>query len=315
MIYTVTLNPSLDYIVSVEHFQAGGINRTAKELLFPGGKGINVSIVLKNLGFDSTALGFTGGFTGNEIERLLGEKGVRNEFIRVSKGVSRINVKLRSDEETEINGMGPEIGSREVEMLYRQLDRLTEGDILVISGSIPRGLPKTIYMDMMRHLEGRGIRIAVDAAGELLVKTLPYHPFLVKPNRYELGDIFGVELRKKEEVLLYAGKLKKLGAGNVLVSMAGDGAVLVDEEGREHCTRAPKGQLKNSVGAGDSMVAGFIAGYLMSGDYEQAFRWGVCAGSASAFSEELAAKEAVVNLMKEFAGGSTRTLLNPRRCW
>lgn len=302
VIYTVTFNPSLDYIASVDHFRTGGINRTTKELLFPGGKGINVSIVLKNLGFDNIALGFTAGFTGNEIQRLLDEKGVRNDFVRVDKGMSRINVKLRSDEETEINGMGPAIEQKDIDTLYRQLDRLKAGDILALSGSIPSVMPETMYMDIMEHLEGRGILAAVDAAGDLLAKVLPYRPFLIKPNDHELGGIFGTEIRSKDDALKYAWKLKEQGAENVLVSMAGAGAVLVDGNGLEHRAEAPKGELKNSVGAGDSMVAGFIAGYLTGGDFGQAFRMGLCAGSASAFSDELAAREEVLALLLSSTG-------------
>ena len=300
MIYTVTFNPSLDYIASVDHFRTGGINRTTKELLFPGGKGINVSIVLKNLGFDNIALGFTAGFTGNEIQRLLDEKGVRNDFVRVDKGMSRINVKLRSDEETEINGMGPAIEQKDIDTLYRQLDRLKAGDILALSGSIPSVMPETMYMDIMEYLKGRGIRIAVDATRDLLMKVLPYHPFLIKPNNHELSEIFGVEIKTKDDVVKYARKMKELGAENVLVSMAGDGAVLVDENDQEHRAEAPRGTLKNSVGAGDSMVAGFIAGYLTSGDCGQAFRMGLCTGSASAFSDELATREEVIALLKQY---------------
>ena len=300
MICTVTFNPSLDYIVSVDHFRTGEINRTKKELLFPGGKGINVSIVLKNLGFDSIALGFTAGFTGDEIRRLLDEKGIRNDFIHVQNGMSRINVKLRSEEETEINGMGPAIGREDIDALYRQLDRLKKGDVLVLSGSIPPAMPETMYMDIMEHLEGRGILVAVDAAGDLLAKVLPYRPFLIKPNDHELGGIFGTEIRSKDDALKYAWKLKEQGAENVLVSMAGAGAVLVDGNGVEHRAEAPKGELKNSVGAGDSMVAGFIAGYLTGGDFGQAFRMGLCAGSASAFSDELAAREEVLALLEQY---------------
>ena len=299
MIYTVTFNPSLDYIVSVDYFRTGGINRTKKELLFPGGKGINVSIVLKNLGFDNIALGFTAGFTGDEIQRLLDEKGVRNDFVRVKQGMSRINVKLRSDEETEINGMGPAIASEDIDTLYRQLDGLKRGDILALSGSIPSVMPETMYMDIMAYLAGRGILIAVDATRDLLVKVLPFHPFLIKPNNHELGEIFGTEIKSKADVETYARKLQEQGAQNVLVSMAGDGAVLVDENGVAYQAEAPKGKLVNSVGAGDSMVAGFIAGYLTSGDYAQALRMGLCAGSASAFSDELATREEVIALLKQ----------------
>ena len=299
MIYTVTFNPSLDYIVSVDHFRTGGINRTKKELLVPGGKVINVSIVLKNLGFDNIALGFTAGFTVDEIQRLLDEKGVRNDFVRVKQGMSRINVKLRSDEETEINGMGPAIASEDIDTLYRQLDSLKRGDILALSGSIPSVMPETMYMDIMAYLAGRGILIAVDATRDLLVKVLPFHPFLIKPNNHELGEIFGTEIKSKADVETYARKLQEQGAQNVLVSMAGDGAVLVDENGVAYQAEAPKGKLVNSVGAGDSMVAGFIAGYLTSGDYAQALRMGLCAGSASAFSDELATREEVIGLLKQ----------------
>ncbi len=297
VIYTVTFNPSLDYIVSVDHFRSGTINRTTKELLFPGGKGINVSIVLGNLGFETIALGFTAGFTGDHLEKLLGKMGVRSDFIRVEEGMSRINVKLRSDEETEINGMGPAIAPEDIKRLYAQLDRLTEGDILVLSGSIPAVMPETMYMDIMKYLEGRGIRIAVDATRQLLTKVLPWHPFLIKPNNHELGEIYGVEIRTQDEVAVYARRLQEEGARNVLVSMAGDGAVLIDENGQEHRSKAPQGKLRNSVGAGDSMVAGFIAGYLANGSYEEAFKMGVFTGSASAFSDNLATKEEVLALM------------------
>ena len=297
MIYTVTFNPSLDYIVTVDHFRTGEINRTADELIFPGGKGINVSIVLKNLGIDNTALGFMAGFTGREIQRLLEEKGVTTDFIRVANGTSRINLKMRSDQETEINGRGPVIGEEDIALLYRQLDRLQKGDILALSGSIPSSMPETIYMDIMKHLDGRGIMAAVDATKDLLMKVLPYHPFLIKPNNHELGEIFHIAITEKDDVVKYAKKLQESGARNVLVSMAGDGAVLVTENGEVYRASAPKGILRNSVGAGDSMVAGFLAGYLRNRDYREAFRMGVCTGSASAFSDELATKEEVEALL------------------
>ena len=297
MIYTVTFNPSLDYIVTVDHFVAGQINRTADELIYPGGKGINVSIVLRNLGYDNTALGFLAGFTGREIQRLLEEMGVRTEFIHVATGTSRINLKMRSDQETEINGRGPVISDADIAKLYHQLDRLQEGDVLALSGSIPSSMPETIYMDIMKYLDGRGIAIAVDATNDLLVKVLPYHPFVIKPNNHELGEIFHTEIKTKDEVAYYARKLQEQGARNVLVSMAGDGAVLVTEDGEEYRASAPKGILRNSVGAGDSMVAGFLAGYLRKKDYREAFRMGVCTGSASAFSDALAVKEEVEALL------------------
>lgn len=303
MIYTVTFNPSLDYIVSVDNFQTGVVNRTTKEIIFPGGKGINVSIVLMNLGFENTALGFLAGFTGKEIEKLLEEKGVRADFIPVEKGISRINVKLRSREETEINGQGPEIIKGDIEKLYEKLDLLKEDDVLVLAGSIPDVMPGSMYMDIMEYLKEKKIKIAVDATRDLLVNVLPYHPFLIKPNNHELGEIFGVEIHTKDEVVRYAKELQKQGAGNVLVSMAGEGAVLVTENGEEYRASAPKGKVVNSVGAGDSMVAGFLAGYLSTGSYEKAFIQGVCTGSASAFSEELATKKEVEELLSVFQYG------------
>ncbi|SDY70667.1 1-phosphofructokinase [Lachnobacterium bovis] len=299
MIYTVTFNPSLDYIVSVENFKAGEVNRTTDEIIFPGGKGINVSIVLKNLGFDNTALGFMAGFTGDEISRLLEEKGVKTDFIHVKKGLSRINVKMRSNEESEINGRGPEIMQEDIDKLYKQLDKLQEGDTLVLAGSIPSVMPESMYMDIMRHLQDKKIDIAVDATRDLLVNVLPYKPFVIKPNNHELGEIFNVKIETKDDVVKYAKKLQEKGARNVLVSMAGDGAVLVTEDGQEFRAEAPKGDLKNSVGAGDSMVAGFVAGYLTKKDYFEAFKMGVCTGSASAFSEELATKAEVEALYEK----------------
>ena len=256
MIYTVTFNPSLDYIVDVTDFKTGVVNRTTGEKIFAGGKGINVSMVLKNLGMSNTSLGFTAGFTGNEIKRLLGKKGVNTDFIEVEDGISRINVKLRSNEESEINGQGPVITEDNIKKLYEKLDCLKESDVLVLAGSIPDVMPSSMYMDIMKHLEGRGINIVVDATRNLLTNVLAYKPFLIKPNNHELGEIFGVEITDKDDVIKYAKKLQEQGARNVLVSMAGDGAVLVTEDGQEFKANAPKGKLKNSVGAGDSMVAG-----------------------------------------------------------
>ncbi len=297
MIYTVTFNPSLDYIVSVDHFKVGMVNRTTEELMFPGGKGINVSMVLKNLGYDSEALGFMAGFTGKEIARLLEERQVQSSFIEVAEGISRINVKLRSDEESEINGMGPAIGDADIQKLYRQLDQLKDGDILVLAGSIPKVMPETMYMDIMKYLSGKNIRIAVDATRDLLMNVLEYHPFVIKPNNHELGEIFDVSLKTKDDVVPYAKRLQEQGARNVLVSMAGEGALLVTEDGKVYASEPPKGTVKNSVGAGDSMVAGFLAGYLHSGDYEEAFYTGLCTGSASAFSDNLATKDEVKALL------------------
>lgn len=290
MIYTVTFNPSLDYIVSVENFQLGITNRTSSELMLPGGKGINVSTVLMNLGIENKALGFVAGFVGDEIIRRLEEMGVQNGFIRIEEGVSRINLKLKSIDGTEINGQGPVISPEHVEELMKQLDRLGEGDVLFLSGSIPSSMPDDAYQKIMERLDGRGVQIVVDATKDLLLNVLEYHPFLIKPNNHELGELFGVELKTREEVIPYAKKLQEKGAVNVLVSMAGEGAVLIDANEDVYMAPAPKGTLVNGVGAGDSMVAGFMAGWLEKQDYEHAFCMGVSAGSASAFSEHLATK-------------------------
>ena len=294
MIYTVTFNPSLDYIVSMEKdFQIGMTNRTSAEQMFPGGKGINVSIVLKNLGIENTAIGFTAGFTGKQIENEIRKMGLLTNFISINNGFSRINVKLKDYDGTEINGMGPDIDAISVDQLYKQLDRLKEGDAIVLAGSIPKCLPDSIYSDILERLLGKGILFVVDAVGDLLLNVLKYQPFFIKPNNHELGDIFNVTLNTREEVVPYAKKLQERGARNVLVSMAGEGAVLVDEEGNVHSSEAPKGKLINAVGAGDSMVAGFLAGWTMKKDYDYAFKMGVSAGSASAFSELLATKDEI----------------------
>ena len=300
MIYTVTFNPSLDYIVSVDHFKMGMVNRTSKELMYPGGKGINVSIVLSNLGVKNTAFGFSAGFTGEEIIRKVQEKGIEAEFIKVKEGISRINVKLRSEEESEINGKGPEITEENINKLYEKLDSLKQGDILVLAGSIPDMMPKSIYMDIMDYLKEKNLMVVVDATKELLLNVLPYYPFLIKPNNHELEEIFGVEIKTKDQVIEYAKKLREKGAKNVLVSMAGEGAVLVTEDGQEFRAEAPKGKVINSVGAGDSMVAGFLYGYLKNNDYKEALAYGICTGSASAFSEELAEKKQVEDLIKKY---------------
>lgn len=297
MIYTVTFNPSLDYIVTVPQFVCGRVNRTTEEKIFPGGKGINVSMVLKNLGLENTALGFYAGFTGEELKRLVEEKGICADFIPVREGMTRINVKLRSEQESEINGQGPAIAAEDIEALYAKLERLKEGDILVMAGSIPDVMPQTIYMDIMKRLAGKNLKIVVDATRDLLVNVLPYHPFLIKPNNHELGEIFGVTIEDKAKVVAYARKLQEKGARNVLVSMAGAGAVLVADDGSVFQAEAPKGRVVNSVGAGDSMVAGFLTGYLKEGNYEKAFQMGVCTGSASAFSEELATRAEVMELL------------------
>lgn len=299
MIYTVTFNPSLDYIVYVDDFQLGLTNRTSFEKIYPGGKGVNVSIVLKNLGLESTALGFAAGFTGDEIIRQLKSIGIKAEFIPVDKGISRINVKLKSIEGTEINGSGPDISEEKVEMLMRRLHSLKERDTLVLAGSIPPSMPDDIYQEILNVLEGKGIQVVVDATKELLTKVLKYHPFLIKPNNHELGEIFHVKLNTRQEVIPYGKKLQEMGARNVLVSMAGEGAVLIAEDGKIFMSQAPKGKLINGVGAGDSMVAGFLAGWMEKQNYEHAFYMGLSAGSASAFSEYLASKDAVMSVYKQ----------------
>ncbi|MDE7258405.1 MAG: 1-phosphofructokinase [Lachnospiraceae bacterium] len=298
MIYTVTFNPSLDYIVSMDSFEMGMTNRTTKEQMFPGGKGINVSIVLSNLGIENTALGFTAGFTGEQIEKQVQAMGLRADFIRVDNGCSRINVKLKDYDGTEINGMGPDIDQTSVNRLYEKLDQLTEGDTLILAGSIPKSLPDSIYSDILERLQGKGVLFVVDATKDLLLNAMQYRPFLVKPNNHELGEIFGVTLKTREDVVPYAKKLQEKGARNVLVSMSKQGAVLVDEAGGVHVLPAPEGMLVNAVGAGDSMVAGFVAGWTEKGDYEHAFRMGISAGSASAFSEFLATREEVEQIFE-----------------
>jgi len=297
MIYTVTFNPALDYVVKVNHFTLGKVNRTVQENIFCGGKGINVSALLANLGYESVALGFVAGFTGQEIERGVGRLGFQSDFIRVERGMSRINVKLKSDEESEINGMGPEITGQDVEALFEKLDRLREGDVLVLSGSIPASISDDIYERIMERLDGRGVRIAVDAEKDLLLNVLRYHPFLIKPNNHELGQMFGVQLESEEEIVAYAEKLQERGARNVLVSMAKDGAILVTEDGQVLRQGVAKGTVKNSVGAGDSMVAGFIAGYLEKADYGYALKLGTASGGATAFTEGIGTRDEIMRLL------------------
>lgn len=299
MIYTVTFNPSLDYIISTHDFQLGKTNRTRTEQMLPGGKGINVSTVLSNLGIPNTALGFIAGFTGKEIEKRVEELGIHHDFITVPNGISRINVKMKDYDGTEINGMGPVIDETSLVQLMTQLDTLQEGDYLILAGSIPESMPDTIYSDILSKLQKKGIHFVVDATKNLLLNVLEYRPFLIKPNNHELGEIFHTELHTHDEVIPYAEKLQKLGARNVLVSMAGDGAVLVSETGDSFRLQAPKGTLVNAVGAGDSMVAGFLAGWIQSRSYDHTFRMSVASGSASAFSEMLATREEIELLFQQ----------------
>lgn len=297
MINTITLNPSLDYIVKVNNFKANELNRSESEQIYAGGKGINVSIVLKNLGVDNTALGYVAGFTGDEILRQIKEHGVDCDFVKLNKGSSRINVKLKSDGETEINGSGPDISEEDLKSLYGKISNLGKGDFLILSGSIPKSIPDDIYENIMKTLLDSGVEFIVDATKDLLLKVLKYRPFLIKPNHHELAEMFNVEIKGDEDIIKYGKKLQEMGAKNVLISMAGDGAILLPENGEPVKREVPKGVLKNSVGAGDSMVAGFLAGYLKNHDINEAFKMGVATGSASAFSEELATEKQVNELL------------------
>lgn len=296
MIYTVTFNPSLDYILDLPELDMNQVNRTSGERILPGGKGINVSIVLHNLGVDNKAICFTSGFTGAALKTLLQQRDMNADFIDLEEGLTRINVKLRSGGETEINGQGPEIKSQNIAELYEKLGYLDDEDYLVLAGSLPDTMSSTTYMDIMQMLQYNNSRIIVDATGELLLNVLLYKPFLIKPNNHELGRIFDVEITSKEDAIKYARLLMERGARNVLVSMSSEGAVLVTEDGRVFEADAPQGEVKNSVGAGDAMLAGFLAGYTECEDFERAFKMGICAGSASAFSEEMATREEVMVL-------------------
>lgn len=297
MIFTVTFNPSLDYIVRVDEMRLGTINRTSYEQLLPGGKGINVSIVLGNLGHPSRALGFSAGVTGAALEKLLADAGVDADLVHVEEGFTRINAKVKAQEETELNGQGPRITAADVDALFSRLDVLGQEDTLVVSGSVPNTLPSNMYEQIMERLAGRGVRIVVDAERDLLTRVLPYRPFLVKPNNHELGDIFDVELKTRDEVVPYARRMQEMGAQNVLVSMAGEGGVLVAADAQVYQSPAARGTVVNSVGAGDSCVAGFLAGLMETGSYQTAFQMGLAAGSASAFSDHLATRPEVEDLM------------------
>lgn len=297
MVYTVTFNPAVDYVVHTQEMRVGGVNRSESEEIYFGGKGINVSIVLSELGIKSKALGFVAGFTGEAIEKGVAEKGIDTDFVHLDKGFSRINVKIKSDCETELNGQGPLIDKRALDELFGKLDEIKDGDTIVLAGSIPNTLPQDIYEKILEYLSGKDIKIVVDATNELLMNVLKYKPFLIKPNHFELGEIFNVRLNTADEIAQYALRLKEMGAKNVLVSMAGDGALLIDENGKRHVCGVCKGTVKNSVGAGDSMVAGFIAG-SQDGDYEYALKLGTATGGATAFSDGLAQKDEIYRLLE-----------------
>lgn len=298
MIYTVTFNPAIDYLIYVSELKVGSIIRSEKEKVFFGGKGINVSLVLRELGIKSTAMGFIAGFTGSAIEQAIGGDAISTDFVHLNDGLTRINVKIRSGQETDINGQGPAIFENDIKLLFDKLKMLKKGDTLVLAGSIPNTLPSDIYERIMELLSETGVRFVVDATRDLLLNSLKYLPFLIKPNNDELGEIFGVKIDTPEDAILYAGKLRKMGAVNVLVSMGKNGAVLVDENGKEYYMPAIDGKVINTVGAGDSMVAGFLAGYAQKADYGYALRLGTAAGGATAFSEGLAARDEILRLLE-----------------
>lgn len=296
MIYTVTFNPALDYILELDKLEIGKIQKSKTELILPGGKGINVSTVLTNLEVENIALGYKAGFVGAEIERLLKNMNVKTDFIDLGEGNSRINVKISGEEETAINTNGPKISENKILELLDKLKTLNENDFLVLSGSIPSSIKDDIYEKICSIVKKQNVKIVVDATKNLLVQALKYNPFLIKPNNEELGEIFGVEIHTKEDAYVYGKKLKEMGAKNVLVSMGKTGAALIDEADQEYFLKSPEGKRVNTVGSGDSMVAGFIAGFLKYNNYNDALKMGVSAGSASALSKYLATKEEVYNL-------------------
>lgn len=298
MIYTVTFNPAIDYVVRTGEMKIGATNRSNSEEIYFGGKGINVSMVLKELDMPSMALGFVAGFTGVAIEKGVQEAGIETDFVHLEKGFSRINVKIKSSQETELNGQGPHITEDAIKELFAKLDSLQDGDTIVLAGSIPNTLPADIYEQILQYLSGKNIKAVVDATGELLLRVMKFKPFLVKPNNHELGELFNVTLQTNEEIAQYARKLQEMGARNVLVSMAGDGALLIDENGKEHFCDVCKGTVRNSVGAGDSMVAGFLAG-SKDGDYEFALKLGTATGGATAFADGLAKREDIDRLLAQ----------------
>ncbi len=298
MVYTVTFNPAIDYVVHTKEMQVGQVNRSESEEIYFGGKGINVSFVLHELGIPSKAFGFVAGFTGAALENGVQASGIETDFVHLKNGFSRINVKIKSEEETDLNGQGPVIDEAALQELFEKLKQLKDGDTLVLAGSIPNTLPADIYERILESLSDRAIRTVVDATKDLLLNVLKYKPFLVKPNNYELGEMFGVTLHTTEEIATYAAKLKEMGAQNVLVSMAGDGALLLDEHGKTHVCGVCKGTVKNSVGAGDSMVAGFLAGSI-DGDYAYALKLGTATGGATAFSDGLAKREEIDRLLQQ----------------
>lgn len=296
MIYTVTFNPAVDYVVNTGEMKLGSVNRSSSEKIFFGGKGINVSAVLAELGVPSKALGFTAGFTGEAIESGVREMGIDSDFIRLPHGNSRINVKIRAKEETELNGQGPDIDKASLEKLFDKISGISDGDTIILAGSIPSSLPSDIYERILALLSGKDVRTIVDATGALLLNVLKYHPFLIKPNDKELGEMFGITINSDNDIIRYASELRRMGARNVLVSMAEKGAMLFDENGNTHRCGVCRGTVRNSVGAGDSMLAGFAAG-AVSGDFGYALKLGTACGGATAFSEGLASAQLINELL------------------
>ena len=300
MIYTVTLNPSIDYIVRLDKLTSGITNRTTSEEYYYGGKGINVSMVLAELELDSTAYGFVAGFTGKAIENGIRNDHIITDFIKLKNGISRINIKIKAGEETEINCQGPHIDETELERLLQKIDRISTGDTLILAGSIPNTMPDDVYERMMERIRFKDVRIVVDATKKLLVNSLKYRPFLIKPNRQELSEIFDVEVKTEEDIVRYAKELQKMGARNVLISLGSEGAMLIDENGNKHKAGVLKEKVINTVGSGDSMVAGFVAGYEKTGDYAYALKLGSVCGNATAFLAGLATKEKINELLEKF---------------
>ena len=300
MIYTVTLNPSIDYIVRLDELKTGITNRTTSEEYYIGGKGINVSCVLAELGIKSTALGFVAGFTGEAIEKGLKNPKITADFISLKSGISRINIKIKAGEETEINCQGPHIDDEELLNLFDKIDNIRSGDTLILAGNIPNTLPDDVYVRIIERLKGKNVQLVIDATKKLLVNSLKYKPFLIKPNRQELSEIFETTVRTENDVVKYAQELQKMGAKNVLVSLGGDGALLVDEYGKLHKEGVVKGKVLNTVGSGDSMVAGFVAGWIEKEDYAYALRLGSACGNATAFLNGLATREKIEELLAQF---------------
>lgn len=298
MIYTITLNPALDYVLKVDSLSANDINRSSDEAIYYGGKGINVSVILSRLEAPTTALGFLAGFTGTELERLLKLENINCNFNYLKSGNTRINVKIKADDEIDINANGPKIEKSDIEELFKKLDNISENDYLALAGSIPKGLPNDIYEIILKRLDNKGINFVVDATGDLLLNTLKFKPFLIKPNHLELGELFNTSADDDETIIELAKKLQSKGAKNVLVSRAEKGAILIDEFGNIHKTENAKGTLVNSVGCGDSMVAGFLAGYIKTNDYSYALKLGTACGNATAFSESLATKNEIENILE-----------------